>query len=404
MPLLPKRNNLDYNPNSIINASKTLKTIALENMKNPLIDPDMKTLSTMDAEKNLDVNLASLGQMYEELQSTFRKLEFAFGITIQIPAELQGYGRMRGGAEGEEKKKAPVELIIEEGEEEIIPRPRGRPRGSKNKPRPSLAMVAPEGSIKSSGSYPSISSRYSSNLVSSSGNSQAVPFSDPEDPDDESSYYPSSVSSRSRTRTTRSGRSIPLPEEESVKEVSIKPSISNVILTAISQIQKMNFFLVSRIKPVFRKLDAKQQGFLGDLQNKFSNLYSEIFRTPVKSKSMSLYGNLENIVIGKIDNGDELLQYLKRTIDEFLLNLTIVFNASRQESGIDTPLSPADYYVLSLAGFTGDPREGKIPEGSGRKPRMTGCGRNFYGDVINQTRDIPSIRRSYQNCPTKYLL
>lgn len=71
MPLLPRKNNLDYNPDNIIQASKRLATISLEQMKNPIFDPDQATLSSLDAERNLDANMSELGKKVLDIQQLF---------------------------------------------------------------------------------------------------------------------------------------------------------------------------------------------------------------------------------------------------------------------------------------------------------------------------------------------
>ncbi len=162
----------------------------------------------------------------------------------------------------------------------------------------------------------------------------------------------------------------------------------------------MDFFLNSKIKPAYRKLDASQQGMLGKFLQNIYTLYQRTFRDATNTAYITDYSNnLEEFIYNEVEAGDNLLSTLKRSIDKLILDTTIVLNASRQlrsdgDTSVNTEL--ADNYALKLAGFAG----------AGRKPRgkMTGCGRNFYGETINNTRDIPTIRRSYQDCPTKYLL
>ena len=67
MPLLPRKNNLDYQPDNIIQASKKLTTIALENMKNPLIDPDQPALNALTQAKNLDESMNEFSKMLIQL-------------------------------------------------------------------------------------------------------------------------------------------------------------------------------------------------------------------------------------------------------------------------------------------------------------------------------------------------
>jgi hypothetical protein len=162
----------------------------------------------------------------------------------------------------------------------------------------------------------------------------------------------------------------------------------------------MNFFLNSKIKPAYRKLDASQQASLAKFLQTIYTLYNKTFREVGQGSFITdISSNLEEFIISQVDAGDNLLATLKRNIDKLILDTTIVLNASRQlstdgDTTVNTEL--ADNYALRLAGFAG----------AGRKPRgkMMGCGRNFYGETINKSRDIPTIRRSYQDCATKYLL
>jgi len=80
------------------------------------------------------------------------------------------------------------------------------------------------------------------------------------------------------------------------------------------------------------------------------------------------------------------------------LDLTVTLNASQQHV-VGGSLSSADVRVLNMSGFTGDPT-GKRKRG-GKK-----CGgtRNFYGDIIDDARDIPTLHAAYRNVSAKYLL
>jgi hypothetical protein len=426
MPLLPTRNNLDYNPNSIVNASKTIKSIALENMKNPVFDPDMKTLSSMDAERNLKGNLDLLGKMLLDTENDLLRLTQFSGTSIATGfAELMGSGMMRGGATDADGDMGIGALFTQP------PRPRGRPKGSKNKaPRqPKLtAFNLSQGqqtipaffSQMSSNRTPSVSSgstvtqrrlerqrqqgRFQPTLTAIPTNPQAVPFGDPDDsdPDDDASSLPSSASSLA-SRTNRSRRrsgSVSAAPNFGINVNSLPYILTSLIITLNSKIQKMDFFLNSKIKPAYRKLDASQQAFLAKFLQTIYGLYNKTFREVGSGSYITDYSNnLEQFINNEVEAGDNLLATLKRNIDKLILDTTIVLNASRQlrsdgDTSVNTEL--ADNYALKLAGFAG----------AGRKPRgkMMGCGRNFYGETINHSRDIPTIRRSYQECATKYLL
>ena len=117
MPLLPRKNNLDYQPDNIIQASKQLTTIALENMKNPLTDPDQPALNSLTSQKSLTGSMNEFSKMLLGLQTSF----------VKAKQEAIKIARENG---------VNVDLTLLRGE--------GRPKGSKNKPK-----TSPEGRVVS---------------------------------------------------------------------------------------------------------------------------------------------------------------------------------------------------------------------------------------------------------------
>lgn len=418
MPLLPRRNNLDYNPNSIVNASKMIKNIALENMKNPVLDPDMKTLSAMDAEKNLKNNLEMMEQMFIDIESDLTKLSQFTGSNIARQFQAMVGSGMYGGAGSTKSDDSGYAGLSGLAGLFTQQKPRGRPKGSKNKPAPAPAPASKGSMLSFVTRTPSASTvfqrreqglirqpaRFQPTLQPYATNSQAIPYGDPDDsdPDDDTASLPSSASNyNSRTnRSARSGSSIASSqiEDEAYNPFSVKTVISNLIIDINRKIQRLDFFFNSRIKPAYRKLTASQQEFLANFLKTIYGLYNNVFRSSKRGSYIEMgFGDLETFIINRVDNGDELLQNLKKSIDKLILDLSIGLNASKQfstDGSTTVNTEDVDNYALKLAGFVG----------AGRKPRMTGCGRNFYGEKINNSRDIPTIRRSYQDCPTKYLL
>ena len=99
MPSLPRKNTLDYNPDSLINASKKMSVIALENMKNPTLDPDQATLSTLDATKRLSSTIDTLDYLAGLFHSAVLRIQ-------NLVAPVVGAGRKVGGGKGDKKKRA----------------------------------------------------------------------------------------------------------------------------------------------------------------------------------------------------------------------------------------------------------------------------------------------------------
>jgi hypothetical protein len=145
------------------------------------------------------------------------------------------------------------------------------------------------------------------------------------------------------------------------------------------------------------------------------------------------FGNVEQNLMRQNQYGDEILNTFDTARKELLLDLTVVINSWKQNTptGQQTDLGEElerdfqqtaarnkDLYInLERERNAVDEMDTTAATvGSGRKPRgrpkkndtmtmtMVGSGRNFYGEQINNSRDIPTIWRSYKDCPTKYLL
>ena len=136
--------------------------------------------------------------------------------------------------------------------------------------------------------------------------------------------------------------------------------------------------------------------------------------------------------------GDEIMNTFMTARNELMLTLTVIINSWKQNTptGQQTEMSgnmERDFQREAMRNkviYEGHAQrvfqdkldalqdeaqsEGNM-EGAGRRrgsrqkkdtrtQTMIGCGRNFYGEKINDSRDIPTIWQQYRNCPTKYLL
>jgi len=142
MPLLPRKNNLDYQPDNIIQASKQLTTIALENMKNPLTDPDQPALSALSSQKSLSGSMNEFSKLLLGLQSSFIKLKQTGAKIISI------FARQHDNRQGEmdeyrERLNQVIDAQQQLQEEQARMRGEGRTKGAKDKqPRKKKGAVA----------------------------------------------------------------------------------------------------------------------------------------------------------------------------------------------------------------------------------------------------------------------
>jgi hypothetical protein len=388
MPSLPKNNNLEYNPNSDFYASKQLKKIALQNMKDPLKDIDIKVLSKMDAQKNLKSSLEEFQLMYTDVQNDLIKLSQYANSTILKGAGGPGSGRPPGAKNRPKSASAFTSIAAPIGVRQTpsvgspsVGPPLGTPTAGSPVPLFNPIINTPPGT-------PSGSSSSSSSAASSPA---ATPYSFG------SLFGPPSTGRRAATPGlpgTPGGVT-----RTFIAEPRITTILSNLLVSLINKLQKMDMLVVSKIKPAVKKLDAEQQFLIGNILKAIFKIYPDNFQTLLRPgvDPSTPHASLEGYIENSISNGDEILELLKRTLDKLIVNLTICLNAAKQlstkEGQTTISTEPEEDYVLELTGFVGAGRQ-----------QCSGGGRNFYGQVINNSNDIPSIRKSYQNNPTKYLL
>ena len=462
MPLLPKKNSLDYNPDALINASKKITAIALERMKNPLEDPDTNTLSTMEASKVLDESIMKMEDLAGQFSSILLRLNNISSATTL------GSGRKKGGAK---TKKVKPELILDEvivgdaPDDELTPYARGeinrreferrlamdrnRFRGfNPDDERNSQARSDISGityRLDDESSYAPLVDRGAYKpLLGSTGTLTDIgtltddSFSygefNPDDYGDDSSIASSRIS-----RIGKEGK-----------------DWTSLIFYLIQLTRKMDMIVVSRIKPVIKNLSQPQIGKLNDIYimmfnsyndliepfgrrifagDKFKDPITKVIRNPNLNALQDYRRNFDisPYVIAKNEYGDEILNTFNTERQKLLLDLLVVINAWKQntpsgqqvqfneiiQKDFDKTLEKNKelYKNVERDRLENDPNvlfvgEGMVGEGRAkRRPKkktgamnLVGCGRNFYGEVINNSADIPTIWSNVRDCPTKYLL
>lgn len=483
MPKLPVNNNLDYNPNSIINASKKITAIALENLKNPVLDPDAKTLSTLEASKKLDESIASLQDLAGLFHSGILRIQNLFGTAIT-----------KG-----DKGEGSVSTLSGEGR-----RPRGRPRkvGGSNGDWRSVA------SADDSGSWETASSSASSSLTDLTSpsvqeyrrrlQSDRQRFRDFYPDDDRNSTARPSVrgfdfdaSARNPTARTFGRDGLIVPEgyefpgyKESKKKLGEPRSFTSLMFALIQTTRRMDILVSSRIRPAIRDLSGKQIELLNSIYQMVSRSYRDIIfpltrrsdryyldkRTdfpvgidpytkvrrninPNINDEMGIEAETRDWIVQSTEYGDEILNTFDVERRKLMLNLSVVINSWKQntptgqqteftrelEREFKNNFNENKFYAELAMGVEpetlqtllreevnevgGIPIEsvekpadwsGNVAEGSGRRRRgrprkemtLVGSGRNFYGEKVDDSRDIPTIysQLGVKNCPTKYLL
>ena len=427
MPLLPRKNSLDYNPDATIAASKKLTSIALERMKNPLEDPDFATASTLAASKNLSENFDRLLDLANRYSSLVSRLSNLLGVGIR---QRQMRREMAGGVREDYNPRYDDYSAMyssSASSSSATPRPRGRAPQPIDQNEYQRRLQADRGRFRQF--YDEDSRNSTATPASSRFGDRIYPYDDPSEPsfpdDDDNSSIP----------TQRSFRARLIDDDPDVVGEKVGANFNSLVHPLIQVTREMNLFLNSKIKPAMGQLTSAQIDKMNQIYLMVRTSYNDaIFPiTKVERKQGRLLrqaeDDIENAIISNNQFGDEILSVWNEERKSLLLNLTIIINSWKQNTPSGQQAQFGDEITRDFqntASRLGNKAEminqgyGAVdipePQGAGRKVRgrprkkdtmtmtLIGSGRNFYGEKINDSRDIPTIWRSYRDCPTKYLL
>jgi hypothetical protein len=384
MPLLPRKNSLDFNPDATIAASKKLTSITLERMKNPLEDPDFATLSTLNAQRSLGDSVDRL----EGLAGRYHSLVLRLGNLLTVDerqvalqremaedAEMLGFGRkgkkkggandrpydlrfVRGFPSSSSSSSSATPRDINPQERDINPQELLRilaaqmsermradaddyssSAGSTIDPREyNRRLAADRGRFRQ---FYDDDSRNSSATPASSGN---YPYDDPNEPyvdDDDNSTLPTRYSGEPRI-----GRQMP----DAISE-RVGANFNSLIFPLIQLTREMNMILNSKIKTAITGLTSAQIQKLNNIYQMVRTSYNDvIFPSGRRARLQDPFTGVRNVnvvgipanrrreddfeeaIIEKNQFGDEILGTWNEERKNLLLNLTIVVNSWKQNT------------------------------------------------------------------------
>jgi uncharacterized protein YfkK (UPF0435 family) len=416
MPSLPRKNTLDYNPDSMVNASKKIRTIALENMKNPILDPDQATLSTIDATRRLGDSIDALDYLAGLFHSAVLKIQ-------NLVAPAVGSGRKVGGGPKKTSSSASSDYGSVESDSSYAPS-----ASASSKSRSVHEYNTRLQALKDQ------RNRFTDRFLEiGSQNSQAkgVPSSVGSREEEDEMEYPSSA-----TEYASSGS---FDDGEDYDNTSWVASIFYLIQLT----RKMDILVVSKIKPNSNSLSQAQITKLGDIYKLVKTSYDDITDpfTRRRGKTTDPYTKVERNVdedraygdtniekhyihqkeFGRGGNeyGDEIINTFNSERKKLLLEITVVVSSWKQNSATGQQTEMAEDLTKDYETTAGRNKQLYIesdgdynPVGAGRMSRskksgrlhLLGAGNNFYGEKIDNSNDIPCLLSSIKNCPTKYLL
>lgn len=434
MPLLPRGNKLDYAPDNIIQASKRLATISLEQMKNPIFDPDQPTLSTLDAERNLDNNMKDLGKKILEISTLFirgrnmageiagtstsryRATQADFdALRDQIYAEI---GRTRGEGRGGAK---------------------GRPKGAKNKPKPlppgqtTIPQTLSRGPLSGQtllnaepvDRYERLPIEEYSERLASTGQVADGDDEDPEEEDfypdeegnvsdiDTNEYYSERWGDTGRIMDDGDGSSVPSLVTQETRErpplitrEEPNKALSNLMIELTRKIRDADILLTSKIKPALQKLDSTQLQTLTQFYQQLTDGWRD-FSAGIRIGGRPV--SVLNVVNRDLQYGNQIVKLLKEELDKLRMDILITVNSYKQNEAIAPPLylpSGDEWRITPEVRDLVETGERLTDDGvPAELARATeGAGR-YRGGNAPKVLGIPSIwNASVRNCPVKYLL
>lgn len=435
MPLLPKKNTLDYAPDSIISASKRLSTVQSSQMRdanevNATIRPikrdnDVKTTMNRFTDKIGEV--ADLFNHIRSIAGTTATRDLA-NYTERIVAREMGAGRrhlqrLYGGADPSEEGLSAMASLFNEPEpteedlEEIVPAPRrrrGRPPKAKSTERDIRSFFERIASGEDEGARHPAPEDFADRAEARGAIRSSARTEDLEDVindadgigEEEDSYYTGDPSeaplddemtdptadetiSAFSEDTDRTG----FEEPETAKAITVRQPTSQMIVQDLLKITKL---LRQANTDIEHLRDFKQylsEANIEELKMAYNVLVKKyaFFIAPVEGFDFISYLSSE------IEFGENIIKSMNDERQKLMMDILTLVNSYNANEAVRPNFDP-DVLIQPVKGVLDTYGTENV------LARSVGAGRNFYGSYINDARDIPSIYGARRSCPTKYLL
>jgi hypothetical protein len=415
MPQLPKKNNLDYTPDGIIQANKQLSTIALNNMKNPLVDLDQNILKTLTSATSLNGALDEFSKMLLGLQSSFLKSkqegarlvssyegrvrnenieanmgDFGgrFGDAEEMLRQLNaGIARMRGdGRTKGARNKKPSKKAIENIQRNTIYDFFGTGGGEPSRYVPLPVNQFTQRSLTSG----AVADGYLEDVDDNEGEGSVIGSDDFDynsDSDDSGGGGGGGGGGGDGGSDDDSSINTIFKNNQEYTDVSPEKALTSLLLDITKQIRYMDLLLISKIKPAVQQLNANQLNTLASAYKTLTSIWTEFQSLTIGKPPKMITLKIVDYLADVIPFGSQILKILQEELDKLKLDLLIVVNSFKQNEAIQPPnFIPNTFWDNSSV------RE------------MEGAGRSFTGKNMSG-RDIPTIfRGALKDCAYKYML
>jgi hypothetical protein len=420
MPQLPKRNTLDFAPDSIISASKKLSVVQSSQMKDAsemdgVVRPIKNENDTRREMGRFTNIIGEIGDTFNRIRTLatskgYRELaDLAFG-DLEEGAGRKHLARLYGGVDPSEeglsameglfnapKKKRATKKKVELVEVEEEPTSSAPPvrtiidyfeRMSSSSPRKAGTELPRH---VSNASYED----RQENRGQARSEARSDDVSELLDADG-GDGYDSDPSSSSSGSSSISGRRTEYPagsvgdfEDTGESGYSVNQAIVAQILK-ITKLTREADIIVLALKDYKQYLS---EGDIDELKIAYNVLIKkwEFFIAPFEGFDFILY------LTGKIDFVENMLKVLNDERKKLMMDIIILVNSYNASEAINPTFDPTRLIqpIRNVLDTFNSENE---------TIKSIGAGRNFYGKTINATKDIPNIYGMRQSCPTKYLL
>lgn len=417
MPQLPKKNTLDYAPDSIISASKRLSVVQSSQMKDATemdasVRPIKNENDTKTEMKRFVDKIGEIGDLFNFIRTQsasygYRTLsDFARDNADREEGAGRGHlQRLYGGMDPSEEGLSAMSGLFDEPKS-----PRGRPRKVKvvedfETMKPVKTIIdyfetmsgAPSSRPAGKETARAVSSADFEDRAEARGQARSSArdedFDELEDAEggDGDPSEPSSSSSSGSIYSDISRATSRYEDEGSRGAVIVKGDPRSTIINAILRATK----LMREADTIALALkDYKQYLAPNDIEElklSYQVLIKkwETFKDPIGG--MDLFAVLDH----EIDFAGQMIKVLNDERKKLMMDILILVNtytATVLPSFDPNRLLQPVANVLDTYGAVNQISE------------ALGAGRNFYGKTINTSKDIPNIYGMRQACPTKYLL
>lgn len=414
MPTLPKANTLDYNPDSIISASKKLRIVQSSQMKDAeatdaTLRPVKDDKTTTGLVKTFVDKIAEIGDIFNFVRTQSATLGWRTFDRNTQDAKEEGAGRdrlarMYGGMDPADDELSVVSSVSSTRAKRPVGRPRKQidPTGMKqietyfsrlagNPQEPPRASKLSKEDIRARAeargqSRSATRVEEAEDIADNEGDlDEEEMANEAEDIDEEVADVEEHESEERYNR---------ILDDVSVEEVQLKQNIISGILRLTKLMREADSIILS-IKPKLKYVTPEE---IEEIKMAYNVLIRkwDTLREPIKG--FPLFELFYQIV----DYSAEMLKVLNDERMKLMTDIITVVNSYNANEAVQPNMVPTKLIqpIRNVLDINEEPERRINP----KDIEKLGAGRNFYGDRINDATDIPTIWGSRRNCPTKYLL